>query len=330
MRKRLELARDLLKEDGVIFISIDENELPNLLLLMEDIFFPNNNVGILKWKKKKQPSYLHGHIAGVMEFVLVFAKNVNKLEKLSIEQRTDTNTRIDNASNEVSIRLVRKNIRVKLPKNITVIKKGKYVNKTMTTEYLSDVYIKNGRTTNGVEIRAQFRNKQENIDDFIKEDVLFITQNYGLRRDLLEEEKTKRKAITDLLLDWGDNQESEKELKEIFNGKKVFDYPKPVKLMKNLIKSKLGNDVIVLDFFSGTGTAAQAVLELNEEDEGRRQFILVTNNENNIMSKVCYPRIKKIMNGYSYKGTESNLLYNKNITWSLPRKPLRGNITNVI
>jgi adenine-specific DNA-methyltransferase len=326
MEKRLKLAKNLLKDTGVIFISIDDNEVAQLKLLMDDknrgMFGENNFISILKWKKKKQPSYLHGQVAGLMEYILAYGKNISKVDNLSLDTRENINTRVDNSSNAISERIFKKGVRVKLPPDIRVIKKGLYKNKTMQTEYLSDVHIVKGRTNNEVIVRTRFRNNQEQIDEFIKEDVLFITKNYGLRRDLLPQELEKRKSITDLLLNWGDNQDSDKELRNLFE-KKPFEYPKPVLLLKNLIKSVNFRDGVILDFMAGTGTTAHAVLELNKEDGGNRKFILCTNNENNngngykIAEDICYPRIKKVIEGYknlkgeNVEGLGGNLKYFK-------------------
>ena len=249
MYPRLFLAKNLLTDDGVIFVHIDDNEVHNLRLLMNEIFGEENFVGCLKWKKKKQPSFLHGHIASIIEYILIFGKHSSKLEKLSIENRTDANTRIDNASNVLSTRVIKKGIRVKLPDETTIIKAGVYKNKTMKTEYLNDVIITNGRTQNDFSVKAQFRNEQSGIDKFVQEDVIFITKNFGLRRDLLKEELERRKSITDLLLEWGDNQDSDKEMNELFPEGKPFEYPKPSKLVSNLIASVNSEDEIIIDFF---------------------------------------------------------------------------------
>ncbi|MEW5799102.1 MAG: site-specific DNA-methyltransferase [Bacteroidota bacterium] len=275
MYPRLFLARQLLRDDGVIFVSIEDTEIVNLKLLLNEIFGEENFVGTLHWKRKKQPSFLHGHIAPVMEYVVVYSKELSKLEKLSIEKRSDFNTRVDNSPNDFSERLIGKGIRVKLPSDIKIIKKGVYKNKTMTTEYLTDVEIKDGRTIKDIRVKARFRNTQQQIDLFVEKDALFITKNYGLRRDLLPEELEKRKAITDLLTDWGDNQESDEELGELFPEGKPFEYPKPTKLIYNLIKCNETEEEIVLDFFAGSATSADAVLQINKEDNGNRKFILV-------------------------------------------------------
>ena len=316
MERRLKFAKDLLNDRGIIFISIDDNEQAELKLLCNDIFGENNFVSTLHWKKKKQPSYLHGQVAGIMEYILVYAKDRNKLDKLSLSSPTDSNTRVDNATNQVSERIIKKGIRVKLDSSIKIIKKGIYKNKTMQTEFLNDVIIKNGRTCNDFKAKAQFRDSQERIDLFCREDVLFITKNYGFRRDKLKIELEKKKAITDLILDWGDNQDSDKELRNIFGGK-VFDYPKPTVLIKNIIKSTDYKNSNILDFFAGSGTTAQAVLELNKEDGGNRHFILCTNNENKICENITYQRIKTVITGirkdnskYS-DGIPTNLKYYK-------------------
>ncbi len=274
MYPRLKLARNLLKDDGVIFISIDDNEVANLRKLCDEIFGEDNFVGELKWKKKKQPSYLATHIAGVMEYIIIFAKNKTNLEKLSIEGTTDTTKKVINISNSESERIFKVGVRIKLG-NEGVIRAGKYKIKTMTIEYKNDVFYKDGKTINEVKVIARFLNTQENIDKFIEEDLLFISKNFGLRRDVSKEDLGKRKSITDLLLEWGDNQESDKEQLELLGSSDFFDYTKPTLLIKNFVKSLFSEKEIILDFFSGSATTAHAVMQLNAEDKGNRKYICV-------------------------------------------------------
>ena len=320
---RLMLAKQLLAESGVIFCSIDDRNQAYIKCLFDEVFGEGNYIDTLHWKRKKQPSFLAKHTAKVMEYVLVFAKRWDSLGKLSVETLSDATKKVVNLTNQVSIRHFNIGVRVKCG-NSGIIPKGKYTIKTMTVEYLDDVHYKNGITQNEVDVKANFSVSQEKINNYIEQNLLFITANLGLRRDVSEEETANAKAITDLLLDWGDNQDSEKELKEIF-GNKLFDYSKPTKLICNLVKSTIKNDSIVLDFFAGSGTTGQAVLALNEQDKGNRQFILCQLNEktdttpNGIAYDVTSKRLKRVMTGECYDGTKS-------FKWAEENTPYGGNL----
>lgn len=297
MYPRLKLARNLLREDGVIFISIDDNEVTNLKKLCDEIFGEDNFIDTLKWKKKKQPSFLATHTAKVMEYIHIYSKNKECLEKLSIEGTSDLTKKVINISNNKSKRHFNKGVRVKGEAN-QVIKAGVYTIKTMSIEYKQDIIVENNYTVNDIDVEANFSVSQEKIDEFIKNDLLFITAQKGLRRDVSLEEMGKRKSITDLLLnEWGDNQESDKEFLDIFESK-YFDYIKPIKLIKNLIKSNFTENEIILDFFSGSSTTAHAVMQLNAEDNGKRKFIMVqlpeTTDEKSEAYKVGYSNICEI------------------------------------
>ncbi|MFK7750781.1 MAG: site-specific DNA-methyltransferase [Kordia sp.] len=295
MYPRLKLLQKLLSNDGVIFISIDENEQANLQLMCNELFGLKNYIGRFIWKKKKQPSFLAKHIANVTEYVFVYSKNSKLVQKLSIETVSDDTRRVDNATNEKSERTIKKGILVK--KDIHIIKAGTYKIKTMELEFLEDVLIKDNRTLNEFKVLGHFRNKQSDIDLFCEEDLLFITTNGGFRRLPTEKEKNKRKTVVDLLLDWGDNQDSDKELSLLF-GKKPFDYPKPSILISNLIKSATYNkkEPLILDSFAGSGTTAHAVLNLNKQDGGNRKFILVEMED--YANDITAERVKRVAKGY--------------------------------
>lgn len=273
MYARLLTARHCISEDGVIFISIDDNEVENLRKICDEVFGEKNFVECLKWKRKKQPSFLAKHTAKLMEYVLVYALNRELLAKLSIESISDSTKKVINLTNKPSERVFKAGFRVKSINN-GIVPKGKYKIKTMEVEYLDDIHVDNGRATNKVRVKSKFTVTQANIEKFIDEDLLFVTANNGLRRDVSKEETNKRKSITDLLLDWGDNQDSEREMKNLF-GTSYFEYTKPTKLIYNLSKSVEGDDFVVIDFFSGSATTAHAVMQLNAEDGGNRKFIMV-------------------------------------------------------
>ena len=344
---RLQLAKQLLADDGVIFCSIDDKNQAYVKCLFDDVFGEENYVDCLHWKKKKQPSFLAKHTAKVMEYVLVYAKKWENLEKLSIEPISDATKKIINLTNQDAIRHFKAGVRVKCGLS-GIIPKGVYKIKTMEVEYLNDIIFENGETQNEVDVKAKFSVSQEKIDKYIHDHLLFITVNKGLRRDVSESERTKAKSITDLLLDWGDNQDSEKELHDIFIDK-VFDYAKPTKLITNLIKSTMKEESIVLDFFAGSGTTGHSVLELNKLNNDNQVFILCQMNENlddalttatdnaqkeiiqnqiNLCNKIRRPhelseimveRMRRVMLGKSLNG-------NSNFPWIEDNEPYGGNI----
>ena len=213
-----------------------------------------------------------------MEYVLVYSRLKEKLEKLSIEGTSDSTKKVINVSNKECERIFKSGVRVKGEPN-KIIKAGRYKIKTMEVEYCNDIIVKNGVTTNEVKVISKFSVSQDKIDSFIKDKLLFITSQNGLRRDVSKEEIGKRKSITDLLLsNWGDNQESDKEFIELF-GEKYFDYNKPIDLVKNLIVSNFTEEEIIVDFFSGSATTADSIMRANQ-DEGNRKFIMIQLPEN--------------------------------------------------
>lgn len=301
MKNRLEVAKELLREDGLIFISIDSSRqnangivgtsaLPYLNVLMDEVFGRTNFIGHLHWKKKKQPSFL-SRIAGVMESILVYAKNEKNIEKLQRGIQGDTNTRIDNASNNEVVMEIKPGVRYKGDPN-TTINKGVYKNKTMTTEFLNDVIVKDGRTTNSFRAKAKYRNTQSEISRFCDEDLLFITQNNSFRRDKTEEECSKGKTITDLLLDWGQNQDATAELRKLFNiidDSKVFDTAKPELLIANILECATKEGDIVLDYHLGSGTTAAVAHKMNRQYIGIEQM--------DYIDDIVLVRLKKVIDG---------------------------------
>ena len=316
MYPRLFLARSLLRDDGVIFVSIDDHEVHHLRMIMDEIFGEENFVANLKWKKKKQPSFLHNQVSSVTEYIVVFAKDIHQLGKLSLEKIAGDTKPLFNSSNNESIKILPKGIRANFESGI--IHKGKIQIRTMTIEYLDDVIVKNGKTLNEFRLKGRFRDTQENINDYAKNNLIFITSNYALRRDVSEEEKLNQKMITDLLLDWGQNQDAFEELYKIFDSKITFDNPKPTLLIKNLVKSSTTSNDIILDFFAGSGTTGHAVWDLNKEDGGNRKFILVQLDEEvqdeeikkefPTVADICIERLRRVSEKYKKEG--GNLFQN--------------------
>ena len=301
MKNRLELARKLLKDDGCIFISIDTSrqnsngvegtsEFPYLNVLCDEIFGRKNFIANLHWKKKKQPSFL-SRVAGVMETIIVYAKDERTVGKLQLGETSDSTKRIDNASNKITTMKIEAGIKYMGDANF-VIKKGVYQNKTMTTEFLDDVEIKNGRTVNSFRANAKYRNSQSEITKFCKQDLIYITANNSFRRFKTENEENSAKTITDLLLDWGQNQDATDELRKLFDIKddsKIFDNPKPELLMHNIIECFTEENDLVLDFHLGSGTTAAVAHKMNRQYIGVEQM--------DYINTVTVERLKKVIAG---------------------------------
>lgn len=346
---RLHLAKQLLSDDGVIFCSIDDKNQAYVKCLFDEVFGEENFIGTLKWKKKKQPSFASNHIAGIIEYILLYAKDESQCGKFSVENISDSTKKIINIYNPITERIFNAGVEVKGLEN-GIITKGKYLIKTMEVEYLDDILVENFRTKNSVKVKARFLNTQEKIDYFISEKLLYITEKKGLRRYVSNEELNNQKAITDLLLNNGDNQESEKEISALF-GNKMFDFAKPSELIKYLIESYDSTSAetsIVLDFFAGSGTTGQAVLDLNKKDGSNRMFILCQLNENldetlkntsetnqetiknqvtlcnkikrpHELSEITCERLRRIQKGESLDGT-------KDFDWLKKNAPYGGNL----
>ncbi len=302
MKNRLELAKKLLSKDGLIFISIDSSRqnanrivgtssLPYLNVLLDEIFGRKNFIGHLHWKKKKQPSYL-SRVAGVMESILVYSKDEKNILKLQLGNQTDETKRIDNASNKLTKMKISSGIKYMGKIKNGVIKKGIYKNKTMSTEFLQDVIIEKGIVQNDFEAIAKFRNSQNEIDRFCREKLLYITANNSFRRYKDTEELKAGKTISDLLLDWGQNQDATDELRKLFNitnDDKAFENPKPERLIMNLILATTNEDDYILDFFLGSGTTCAVAHKLDRKYIGIEQMDYIDN--------ITIERLKKVIVG---------------------------------
>ncbi|TKC03290.1 site-specific DNA-methyltransferase [Pedobacter cryotolerans] len=270
MYPRLLLARDLLSKDGVIFISIDDNEQANLKLLCDEIFGEENFIGSIKRRAARKNTFLSSKISDMCDLVFVYSKT-NLFTPLSVGNVIDKTRPVFNEGNSVVIREIDINTEAKVKDG--VYPKGIYKARTIEFELLEDLKIENGRTINKVEIKGPFRVKQDLINKTI-----YITSNFSLRRHLLPEELDTAKLMSDLL----DNPSCYNEngsdyLNTLFESRDIFSNPKPVPLIEYLMNACSSvtdtYPMIILDFFAGSGTTGEAVMEMNK-DGGNRKFIL--------------------------------------------------------
>jgi len=253
MYERLVVAKDLLTKDGVIFISIDDNEQANLKKICDEIFGEDNFIATFQWKKKGTSTNVAGvQVSSLTEHVICYSKlssQVIKLRVTSSEQRV-----YPYKDDEGNYRQ-------------TIIEKkstGDYDRATMKFKILG-VSPREGKRWQIGEVKAK---KLESKNRFVLDKGVIKLKIYD------HEDGDSTSAQPNLLLDHGSTQSGQKEVDELLGGT-FFDTPKPVQLLKHLISIGTDEDSHVLDFFSGSGTTAHATMQLNAEDGGNRKFIMV-------------------------------------------------------
>lgn len=294
MYSRLLLARDLLTDDGVIFISIDDNEQANLKLLCDDAFGEENFVSQLVWEKKKKGSYLADDITSIKEYVLVYAKKKDVFNGLIGEINSDTETYpCVNADNPREVRTIPAGIKSNYKEKNYFLEKGKIISDTTMNLVLhSDLEIKDGVLAKELVLEGNWRYSQDSMKAYAEKKEIYITRDLYLRRIVTE---PRFKGLKDLLLrlgddenttieinidnlgnsGWGSNEDADEEQRILFGEQSLMSYPKPVRLILKLLASIRDKNSIVVDFFSGSATTAEATMNLNILDKGSRKFIMV-------------------------------------------------------
>lgn len=278
---RLKLARDFLSDDGVIFISIDDNEVHNLRKICDEIFGEDNFYGMITWLKKRKGSFLSKGIISLSEYVLVFSKNKNS--SVGIYGGT-----ADTKESQPIIKRTNKISNLKIPGNIIntklpdgIYKKGIYGDEINPITLLNDAVIKDGKIINEFSMLAPFVWSQQMFNEQLNKGARFVinTLNFQIRVYRVHEDDSFKGfgSIINGVEIKGTNEDAYEELKRIFDKKSLFDYSKPINYIKSLEKGTtyFDKDAIILDFFSGSATTAHACMQLNAEDGGNRKFIMV-------------------------------------------------------
>ena len=341
MNRRLKIAKNLLAHNGVIFISIDENEFSQLKLLCDEIFGEQNFIDCIIWNKRV-PKNDKG-IGNIHEYILLYAKkNHYKYKFLMPKDGMNDIEKLINDLRRKKISIQESEIELK-----KLYKKNNYDRAITLYNNLDDDYNVWGKINLSWPNGNTFGPKYDILHPMTKKPVkvpdrgwrwseetfksMLDYNNVKIRYDgsiicgkiwFAKDEKTQPSSIKYLndvermLLRSIISTKSDggMELEKLFGEKSKFAYPKPVTLIKLLIDSITYNNKngLILDFFAGSGTTAQAVQELNCEDNGNRHFILCTNNENKICEDITYKRLLKINSGISKVLTRPyNLKYYK-------------------
>lgn len=293
---RLVLARQLLSDSALIFCSIDDKNQAYVKGVFDEVFEENNFVGTLIHQRAKGGGQAK-HIVKGHDYIHIYAKNISNIE-LSRQKIIQRKTVEINGKQFI--------------RNDDVVRKvfGKYDGNEDRRCFYEQL------------LEYKGEEKKKEIDEKLKTGELVLEKNKDgfsviVKYEKIDDAKSKVYSIIKILSEIGKN-----DLEAI--GLTNFDYPKPVELVSTLIDFAAEKDATILDFFAGSGTTGQAVLELNK-DGGKRQFILATANEitdttpNGIVNDVTSKRLKRVMTGKCYDGT-------KDFKWNEENKPLGDNL----
>ncbi|MCZ7611418.1 MAG: site-specific DNA-methyltransferase [Ignavibacterium sp.] len=288
MYPRLQLLKKLLKPNGILFASIDDNEVHSMRFLLDEIFGRNNFVSQLGWQKVYSPKNQSTYFSNDYEFILCYAKNINKCTINLLPRTAEMNKRYKNSDED---------------------SRGPWQSGDLIAneERTNGHYIVKSPKT-GKEFDApqgkHWAYSQDNLEKLIADNRIWFGKtgnNFPRIKQFLSEVKQGRKASSLLLhKEFGHTDEAKKELRKIFSEleKIPFDTPKPTKLIKNLLILGSAENDIILDSFSGTGTTGNAVLSLNKEyPSSKRKFILIEM-DSEIARTVTVQRLKRVSTGY--------------------------------
>ena len=253
MYTRLKLARNLLADDGAIFISIDDNEVNNLIKICDEIFGENNYIDTIVWEKKASAKGVPPKtmMVNVHEYIVVYQKN-NNFAFIG-EKREAEDDGFKNPDNDPRGPWRESNIK-------------------STTKPIEDAFTIVDPNT-GKEYTNTWAFSKESLEKMIKENRILWKENLPKQKEFMNEMTNENKAIKS---SWGvfDAQSTTVFLKNLLPQVK-FDNPKPINLMKYFVSVAVNKDDIVLDFFSGSATTAHAIMQVNSSDNGKRKYIMV-------------------------------------------------------
>ena len=277
---RLLLSRNLLSDDGVIFISIDDHEQQNLKKICDEVFGEGNFLAQIVWERAYSPVNLKKHFSESHDYILCYAKNMNSAVCNGLPRSSEANDRYSNPDDDP---------------------RGVWKSSDLSVGPIVQSKVYEITTPSGRKVLPPsgycWRLDRKTFDQYVADNRIWFGadgNNVPSIKRFLSEVK---QGITPMTI-WkytevGHSQDATKRLKDIFGGKAYFDYPKPVDLVKRCIQLYSDTECIVLDFFSGSATTAQAVMQLNADDNGHRKFIMVQ------LDEPCSEKSIAFKDGYS-------------------------------
>lgn len=312
MEKRLNIAKELLSEKGALFISIDDNEASQLIMLCNQILGNMDYIAQIPWRKRTAKTDVPHSFSQDYEWILLYAKQDFRAGIKKDSRKYFETPDFPGEPWRVHDMSTQRTAEERPHSNFTIVNP------------------KNGKKY-PVNPQAVWRITKEGLPNYLKENRIVFPGDYSflkIKKPVLrywkKDDETKAGDLfgyttvsSFLPPDVGMTQDGTKDITNIF-GSKAFGFPKPISLIKYLLKvaNPAAKDSTILDFFAGSGTTLHATMELNKEDGGHRQCILVTNNENKICEEVTYPRNKKVIEGYDTpKGEHVEGLHDNNLRY---------------
>ncbi len=305
MEKRILIAKRLLTKKGLIFISIDETELANLICLCNEIFNEGNFVSLFTRNSSSGEKTSIYNINKNQDYVLVYCCNSDEFKKSKIIKGVKkTFEEFSNPDNDPKGPWKKDSLLIKIDGGRYGYARYGITNPYTNITYYPPVYYDETNRKQWHYIEETFNKlKEEGKVVFEKQEkkngYAFYIKKY------LSEVQKEYSNVNSLFLISPEyqNTKGSKILKDIFQKNNVFSYSKPVSLIQDLVALIDNSNATILDFFAGSGTTGHAVMKLNSEDGGNRKFILCTNNENNICRDVTYERIKRVIEKENYKAS---------------------------
>ena len=291
MKPRLTLAKQFLSESGVIFVSIDDNEQAHLKLLMDEIFGQENFVNTIIWERAYAPVNLKKHLSPSHDFILVYSKDLARLPNMSLPRTLEANARYLNPDNDP---------------------RGPWKSDNFSVGPAVEANIYPVTSPNGriavPPTGYSWRYSRKKLDEAIADNRIWFGKNGGNAPSIKRFASEVKQGITPMTIwkhqDVGHSQDGTRALAAVLGGG-AFTYPKPVRLIRQLLQLNSNPKAIVFDFFAGSGTTLQAVAELNAKDGGMRECIVITDagksldkpDEPDIAEVVTYERIRRVLTG---------------------------------
>lgn len=326
MNKRLRIARRLLSDKGVIFISIDDNEQAALKLLCDEVFCEKNFVGLVSRATGTTTGQDTGSLGKACDYILVYSKYPNfQIGGIPLSQKDlDRYDMVDEKGAYSILQLRRTGGEDRREDRPTMFFPIVAPDGTEVYPYGPTGY------------ESRWRVGPEKVKKMQQDNLLYFKKdkegNWKVYYKFYAEGKTKRPS--NLWTDLDGNKKAQIELKGIIPDVK-FETPKPIQLIKQCVELSSSLDSVILDFFAGSGTTMHAVMQLNNEDGGKRQCILVTNNENGICENITYERNRRVIQGYTnVKGEQVEGLSNSNLRYYqtnyVPRERTQRNMRALV